>query len=691
MTPLEQARALFQQALEHHGQQRFEPAERLYRQALEIIPDRISLLVNLSAVLIAQGRAEEALEHCQRVLALQPGHPDATEHLAACRQAALDPAARLGQLETRLGQHPHDPGLLNNRGVLLHEMGRYSDARASFDLALAHDPGNPGILTNRARALEALGEPAKALDDYRSALEQAPDHDPAGVGFINAAIETGFVPPGSDPGYEALLARALERPWARPQSIAPLAQAYLQRATADPARRVELPVALLSNAIVTDMQLERGLVQLRSALLQQALAQHAPASPQDSVQPLHCAIAMQCFLNEYIHGEADGEREAANELAARLSDALLAGIPVPQRWIAAAACFTPLHALPGADRLPSASWPPHVRRLIEQQVEQPLAEQRIRETIPAITPIRDSVSVEVRQQYEQNPYPRWSKLPRDTVRTEFPTFLGSRVAGELPPDLPGADGSGILALNAGCGTGQHPVDMAQRINGLKLLAVDLSLSSLAYAKRMAQAMDLQDIDFAQADILELGSLDRSFDLIESTGVLHHLADPAQGLSVLAALLRAGGVMRLALYSERARSSVVACRAYIAERGYQPDAGDIRRLRGELAALGPDDPRAEVMKFTDFYSMSECRDLLFHVQEHRFTLPGIQTLLDRFSLDFLGFELGAAEVRDFRHHHPQPGALRDLAAWDVHEQRNPELFAGMYVFWVRKRPGARPVD
>lgn len=684
MTSLEQARALFEQALEHHGQQRFEPAERLYRQALELIPDRISLLVNLGAVLIAQGRAEEALEYCQRVLALEPGQPDATEHLAACRQAALDPAARLEQLERQLGQHPRDPGLLNNRGVLLHEMGRYSDARASFGLALEHDPDNPGILTNRARALEALGEPAEAMEDYRHALDLAPDYDPAGVGFINAAIGARFVPPGLDPGYEALLATALERPWARPQSIAPLAQAYLRRETEDPARRTELPVALLSNAIVTDMQLERGLVRLRSALLRQALAQHAPVSPQDSVQPLQCALAMQCFFNEYVYAEAHGEREAADKLAERLSDALLAGAPVPQRWIAAVASFMPLHDLAAADRLLAAAWPPHVRRLIEQQVEQPLAEQRIRGTIPAITPIRDSVSVAVRQQYEQNPYPRWSKLPRDTVRTGFPAFLGSRVAGELPTDLPGADGSEVVALNAGCGTGQHPIDMAQRINRLKLLAVDLSLSSLAYASRMARAMGLQDIDFAQADILELGALDRSFDLIESTGVLHHLADPAQGLSVLAGLLREGGVMRLALYSERARSSVAACRAYIAERGYRPTAADIRRLRGELAALGPDDPRGEAMKFTDFYSMSECRDLLFHVQEHRFTLPGIRMLLDRFSLEFLGFELGATGVEDFRRHHPQPGALRDLAAWDAHEERNPDLFAGMYVFWVRKR-------
>src|SRR5690625_2632753 len=166
MDPMEQARMLFEQALEHHGRHRLEAAEKLYRQALELIPDRISLLVNLSAVLIAQGRAEEAFEYCQRVLDLDPGHPDASEHLAACRQAALEPAARLQLLERQLSQRPRDVGLLNNRGVLLHEFGRHADALASFGLALGIDANNPGILTNRARTWEAMCESTRAMEDY---------------------------------------------------------------------------------------------------------------------------------------------------------------------------------------------------------------------------------------------------------------------------------------------------------------------------------------------------------------------------------------------------------------------------------------------------------------------------------------------------------------------------------------------
>lgn len=62
MNPMEQARALFEQAIEHHRNQRLDAAERLYRQALDLVPDRVSLLVNLSAVLVAQGRTGEVAQ-----------------------------------------------------------------------------------------------------------------------------------------------------------------------------------------------------------------------------------------------------------------------------------------------------------------------------------------------------------------------------------------------------------------------------------------------------------------------------------------------------------------------------------------------------------------------------------------------------------------------------------------------------
>jgi 2-polyprenyl-3-methyl-5-hydroxy-6-metoxy-1,4-benzoquinol methylase len=89
------------------------------------------------------------------------------------------------------------------------------------------------------------------------------------------------------------------------------------------------------------------------------------------------------------------------------------------------------------------------------------------------------------------------------------------------------ESSGVDILVAGCGTGQHSIATAQRYVGAGVLAVDLSIASLCYAKHRTRGIGADNIEYAQADILELGSI-RKFDLIEASGVLHHLADPLRG-------------------------------------------------------------------------------------------------------------------------------------------------------------------
>ena len=91
--------------------------------------------------------------------------------------------------------------------------------------------------------------------------------------------------------------------------------------------------------------------------------------------------------------------------------------------------------------------------------------------------------------------------------------------------------------------------------------------------------------------------------------------------MLVSLLRPGGVMHIGLYSALARADIRAARAFIAERGYGETAADIRRCRQELLALrGRHAAQERHRAIGDFFTTGECRDLLFHVQEHQFTIP-----------------------------------------------------------------------
>jgi len=187
------------------------------------------------------------------------------------------------------------------------------------------------------------------------------------------------------------------------------------------------------------------------------------------------------------------------------------------------------------------------------------------------------------------------------------------------------------------------------------------------------------IAYAQADILELETTGRQFDLIESLGVLHHLADPWVGWVTLLSLLRPGGFMLLGLYSEMARRPVLAARARIAERG---GAEGIRSFRQELIQSGDPRPYASILESEDFFSLSACRDLLFHVQEQRMTLAEIARFTQSHNLRLLGFELDDAVLAAYRKRFPQDKAATDLACWEAFEADHPGLFGGMYIFWVQ---------
>ena len=90
-------------------------------------------------------------------------------------------------------------------------------------------------------------------------------------------------------------------------------------------------------------------------------------------------------------------------------------------------------------------------------------------------------------------------------------------------------------LVAGAGTGLQALQSAFGYGpDARLLAVDLSAASLAYADTAARHFGAGNIEFLVADILDLGQLDRTFDVIECVGVLHHMADPWSGWRMLLA-------------------------------------------------------------------------------------------------------------------------------------------------------------
>jgi len=144
-------------------------------------------------------------------------------------------------------------------------------------------------------------------------------------------------------------------------------------------------------------------------------------------------------------------------------------------------------------------------------------------------------------------------------------------------------------------------------------------------------------------------------------------------------------MRIGLYSATARRAVVEARALIAERGYRATTEDIRALRQTIIRSQSSNI---LLKIADFYTMSGCRDLLFNVMEHRFTIPEIAAFLNQHGLSFHGFELDPSIIGRFQQQYAGADALTNLESWHKFETANPDTFWHMYVFTIsRNGPAA----
>lgn len=447
-------------------------------------------------------------------------------------------------------------------------------------------------------------------------------------------------------------------------------------AVIDIAQLAQDPLLLLSleKLIFSDSTIEKVFTPIREHLflseLQQPVAAH---------QPLIIALAHQGYNNEFVYSVSETESQELASLNEMLSKATRNDLFRKQHKLLLLAMYQPLHRVLNKQVIESIDhnqWQPQIQPLMKKVLPKKHQQQAPLAQLGAIT---NAVSCAVKAQYEDNPYPRWLALEYHT-----PTTYAEALSKALPNFQTPAwiNENPLRILIAGCGTGRHALHVARYFRNVEVLAVDISTSSLEYAQDMAERYELHNIEFLQADILDLHLLDRKFHIIECSGVLHHMEDPAAGAQQLRDLLEPEGLIKIGLYSEIARKEVVTCRDLIKSEGLSNDEAAIRKLRQQLLNA-PDKTFEHILRSPDFFSMSGCRDLLFHVQEHRFTPNQLQHLSDSLGMKFLGFTQLPNPIRQaYSEQFPTDKSMTDLANWEIYEACNPETFAAMYQFYLQ---------
>jgi 2-polyprenyl-3-methyl-5-hydroxy-6-metoxy-1,4-benzoquinol methylase len=573
-----------------------------------------------------QGRSEQAEVICRQILARAPTHKIS----------------------------------LNLLGVINQSSGRHRLAVKRFADAIALDDLDAACHYNIACSYQVLGQRADAATHFRKAIALGMGDEKDVEEFV---MQNQTVVACIGRTVDRLILLAKSEVLFDAGDIAAIANDIFLRCA-------------LELVIIRGVTLELFLTHLRFTLLQLANANFLdPSKVGDEVIGLFCTLAQQCFTNEYVLAQSDEEIQQASRLRDLLVQRIADGNDISPLLLAAVAAYFPLHCLPAAETLLIAEWPSCAADLLRQHIREPLEEKEDCRAISALTAIDDDTSMRVMRQYEENPYPRWTTNRLAALTDEAKRQAGAANSGESGPSQE--------ILIAGCGSGQHAVEIAQYFPDARVLAIDVSRPSLAYARRKTREEGLQNIKYAQADILKLATLGRTFDRIGAVGVLHHLADPKVGWRVLLSLLRPHGIMRIGLYSEAARRPVVEARALIAGRGDRATPEDIRAFRQTIIRNSGDQRWKMLLGNGDFYSTSGCRDLLFNVMEHRFTIPEIAAFLNEQGLSFLGFELDVRTIEKFQEQYPGPGALTNLDYWSVFEAANPQTFRRMYMFSVCK--------
>ena len=422
----------------------------------------------------------------------------------------------------------------------------------------------------------------------------------------------------------------------------------------------------LACARVEQEPLEWACTELRAAL-------SASVEQGGEAVRLAAALGIQAFRLEYAWPESAAEAARASAVAAALEASLAAGRAPEPSALARLSMYRPLYGLRGIEALvaPAATSAlasdGALAELLRVQVSEPLRERALVATIRSLTPVNDRLSREVQAQYEANPYPRWHRLPG----LQGPAGAEAKAGPE-----------GTLLI-AGCGTGRQALSAALAAPRRRVLGIDLSRVSLAYAARKAAEIGVPNLELAHADLLELPAAGLRFDAISSTGVLHHLRDPAEGLRALRALMAHDEGLKVAVYTESGRRGVVA--AIDLREAYQlaPTPEGIRTLRQIVAAQPEGHPAREILGYADFYSLSGVRDLVFHVMEHRYTLPSFAALADRAGLCIRQILAPVGWRERFLARFPQPGAAGDAEAWHRFEQENPGCFGSMYRLMLGK--------
>jgi SAM-dependent methyltransferase len=227
-------------------------------------------------------------------------------------------------------------------------------------------------------------------------------------------------------------------------------------------------------------------------------------------------------------------------------------------------------------------------------------------------------------------------------------------------------------LIAGCGTNQAAV-FAYTNPQSSVVAIDVSQPSLGHHKQLKETYGLKNLELHHLPIEAVASLNRRFDLIVSTGVLHHLEEPEQGLRALASCLQPEGVAAIMLYAKYGRIGVEMLQGVFRELDLRQNEASVLMVREALTLLPQDHPvMAYLAVANDLQGDAGLVDTFLHGRDRSYSIADCLTLVEAAGLRFQDLFFKAPyspPAFSNRAFHAAITSLPDQQRWSLMERLN----------------------
>jgi SAM-dependent methyltransferase len=188
-------------------------------------------------------------------------------------------------------------------------------------------------------------------------------------------------------------------------------------------------------------------------------------------------------------------------------------------------------------------------------------------------------------------------------------------------------------LVAGCGTWQAAKYALCRPRA-RVVGIDVSTTSLEHTERLRRQYSLTNLETEQRAIERVDAMERRFDLIVCTGVLHHLVRPADGLRALRSVLKPDGAIYLMVYAPYGRAGIYMLQEYCRRIGIGTSDPEIKDLSAAVAALPRQHPLvATLAAARDSRNSDALADALLNPRDRSYSVSQLFDLLDRGGLTF----------------------------------------------------------